>query len=299
MNNLLDFIKNKMRMSELYQPVIIKELLINKGVSSKQNLAAKLASYDRSIIEYYAKVLMRWPKKTLTKHGIVKYNKTKKSFELTTQKLSANELNEAILVCDQAINACLERHEQNKLNDSIKSSVRYDILKKANGKCELCGISKELSPIDIDHIIPQSTANKNGKVRKNGKLIPVHSTENLQALCFRCNRAKRNTDDTDFRKTKKLVRDNIPDRIRALGRTPKIKILRGRSLVKALEEKLVEEHAEYIADKSIDELIDIAQVILSLAEAKGMSESDFLDEIENKRKNAGAFRSGYFYEGDE
>src|SRR5690606_29934398 len=100
------------------------------------------------------------------------------------------------------------------------ASVRYEVLKAAGGKCALCGISAELRPIDIDHIIPRALANKNGKVRKDGRLIDVNSRENLQALCFSCNRAKRDTDQTDFRRTAKLVRDRIPELIRADGRSP-------------------------------------------------------------------------------
>src|SRR5262249_768723 len=60
------------------------------------------------------------------------------------------------------------------------------VLKASGGKCALCGVSKDERPIDVDHIIPRPRV---------GKTI----LENLQALCSKCNRAKRNLDDTDFR----------------------------------------------------------------------------------------------------
>lgn len=58
-------------------------------------------------------------------------------------------------------------------------------------------------PMDVDHIIPSSKANKYGKIQKDGRWIDVNAIENLQALCFACNRGKRDTDTTDF-----LVRKN-------------------------------------------------------------------------------------------
>ena len=128
----------------------------------------------------------------------------------------------------------------------------------------MCGISSTLSPIDVDHIVPRSKA-KNGKVKKDGKLILLNSEENLQALCFRCNRAKRDSDDTDFRRTKKLVRDNIPDIIRKSGREPIVKKLSGQTLMSALYEKLVEEHAEFLEDHAVEEL-GVGEVVRPVVE---------------------------------
>jgi len=72
-------------------------------------------------------------------------------------------------------------------NEPVPDSLRYRILSEAKGKCALCGATKDERPLDIDHIIPHS---------KGGKAV----YENLQVLCSKCNRSKRNTDDKDFRK---------------------------------------------------------------------------------------------------
>jgi len=70
--------------------------------------------------------------------------------------------------------------------DLSSSSVRYLVLKLAHGKCALCGATIKDTPIDIDHIIPRNHGGTN-------------ELSNLQALCFRCNRAKRDRDNIDFR----------------------------------------------------------------------------------------------------
>ena len=55
----LDFLYKRMSMTDLYQPVIIRELLLHEGVRTKAELAAILASYDASVQEYYEKIVMR------------------------------------------------------------------------------------------------------------------------------------------------------------------------------------------------------------------------------------------------
>ena len=68
----------------------------------------------------------------------------------------------------------------------VPGSMRYEVLRRAGGRCELCGISKDEAPLDIDHIQPR---------KYGGKTVP----ENLQALCARCNTIKGARDNTDFR----------------------------------------------------------------------------------------------------
>ena len=55
----------------------------------------------------------------------------------------------------------------------------------------------------------------------------------------------------------KLVRDQIPDMIRAQGETPVIRILDTDEYLQHLETKLDEEVGEYHRDKNAEELADI------------------------------------------
>lgn len=70
--------------------------------------------------------------------------------------------------------------------------LRYQALKKNDGRCELCGASKQTGAVlHVDHIKPRS---------KYPKLELVLS--NLQVLCRACNRGKSNKDETDWRAPK-------------------------------------------------------------------------------------------------
>jgi predicted house-cleaning noncanonical NTP pyrophosphatase (MazG superfamily) len=102
----------------------------------------------------------------------------------------------------------------------------------------------------------------------------------------------------ETRRPKKLVRDRIPEIIRKDGREPIVTVLKGRKLTQALEEKLVEEHEEYIESRSVEELADMAEVLFSLAKVKGVSEEDFIKTVEEKRLRVGGFDEGLYYEGD-
>src|SRR5262249_51224822 len=68
----------------------------------------------------------------------------------------------------------------------ISGTLRYEVLKGAKFRCELCGIPADERALEVDHIIPR---NKRG----------TDEISNLQALCYSCNAMKRDRDDTDFR----------------------------------------------------------------------------------------------------
>lgn len=103
------------------------------------------------------------------------------------------------------------------------------------------------------------------------------SEENFQALFERCNRSKRDTDDTDdtdFRRWNK-----------------------------ALEDKLIDKHSEFISEDKVDEefehLAGMIEIILSLAEIKNSSREELLDLVNKQKMTKGGYERGYFYQGDE
>src|SRR6476659_746615 len=69
--HLRDFIRKRMRMSHIYQPVMIKELLQSGGKASIRNIADAFLSRDESQLEYYEQITKDMPGKVLVKHGIV------------------------------------------------------------------------------------------------------------------------------------------------------------------------------------------------------------------------------------
>ena len=92
----------------------------------------------------------------------------------------------------------------------------------------------------------------------------------------------------------KLVRDKIPEIIEADGKTCKTKILSDEEDIAALETKLNEEVAEYQADKNLEEMADVLEVLQAICIARGYSLND-LEEMKAKKANErGGFKKKMF-----
>ncbi|MBQ3165443.1 MAG: nucleoside triphosphate pyrophosphohydrolase [Lachnospiraceae bacterium] len=97
----------------------------------------------------------------------------------------------------------------------------------------------------------------------------------------------------------KLVRDRIPEIIRNDGKKPIIEILSNEDYLKELDKKLNEEVAEYQADKSIEEMADILEVLFAVCEARGHSVEELLQVKESKREKRGGFKDKIYWIGNE
>lgn len=94
----------------------------------------------------------------------------------------------------------------------------------------------------------------------------------------------------------KLVRDKIPEIIKADGKECRTHILSKDEYIAALEIKLNEEVAEYQEDKNLEEMADVLEVLQAICLARGYS----LDELEamrtKKAKERGEFKDKIFLE---
>lgn len=85
----------------------------------------------------------------------------------------------------------------------------------------------------------------------------------------------------------KLVRDKISEIINSAGKQAVTRVLPDEEYLAELDRKLTEECAEYQADKSIEEMADVLEVLYAIAEARGYS----VEELERVR----AARAEKFY----
>ena len=97
----------------------------------------------------------------------------------------------------------------------------------------------------------------------------------------------------------KLVRDRIPEIIKNDGKKPIIEILSNEDYLIELDKKLNEEVAEYQADKSIEEMADILEVLFAVCEARGHSVEELLQVKEFKREKRGGFKDKIYWIGNE
>jgi ATP adenylyltransferase len=200
-SQLRNFIQKQMRMSHIYQPVMLREPLKRGGTASVRKIAAAFLAHDESQLEYYEQITKSMPGKVLAKHGVVVRDGDSYRLAVDPSALSSEQRSELLRLCDAAIRDYLEKrggavydHRRSALG-YISGSLRYDVLKRAGFRCELCGISADERAIEVDHIVP----------RKHGG---EDDLTNLQALCFKCNANKGARDDEDFR----VIREGISAR---------------------------------------------------------------------------------------
>ena len=94
----------------------------------------------------------------------------------------------------------------------------------------------------------------------------------------------------------KLVRDKIPEIIENSGKTADNHILNEDEYILELDRKLNEECAEYQADKSIEELADMLEVMYAIVDARGYSVAELEKIRKEKAEKRGGFKNRIFLE---
>ncbi len=100
----------------------------------------------------------------------------------------------------------------------------------------------------------------------------------------------------------KLVRDRIPDIIRASGRTPVTRRLSDADYRAALDAKLGEEVAELRAaggaDAVLEEAADVLEVLAAMVALHGRTVDDIVAAAARKRAERGGFAQRVWLEND-
>ena len=189
---LARFIRTEMRMSHIYQPVMLLELLQNRGSASVTDIARALLSRDPSQLEYYEQVTKNMVGRVLTANRGITERQGSTYLLKGFESLTDQEVDALALLCEEKVQAYVARRggaiwaHRRKSAGYIPGTLRYEVLKQAKYRCELCGISAREKALEVDHIIPRNHGGGDDR-------------SNLQALCYTCNATKRDRDDTDFR----------------------------------------------------------------------------------------------------
>lgn len=94
---------------------------------------------------------------------------------------------------------------------------------------------------------------------------------------------------------KKLVRDKIPDVIRADGRTPHTRVLNDDAeYLSALFAKLAEECAELRENPCVEEAADMLEVLRAIGDMHGFTQEDIIRACDEKRARRGGFTGRIF-----
>ncbi|WP_294311135.1 HNH endonuclease signature motif containing protein [uncultured Sphingomonas sp.] len=196
---LRSFIETEMAMSHVYQPVMIRTMLEGGGAATRRQIAAAFLAADLSQLEYYEQVVGNYPGPVLKRRGIVEQDGS--VFRLAAGMRRMDEWQRAALIalCDGRVadyvskrQATIWAHRASNA-DPLPGTLRWQVIRRAMGRCEACGVSSEVRALEVDHIVPRSRGGTN-------------DLWNLQALCSLCNVQKLDRDETDFHAAHKQVR---------------------------------------------------------------------------------------------
>lgn len=98
------------------------------------------------------------------------------------------------------------------------------------------------------------------------------------------------------KKYNKLVRDKIPEIIKAKGETANTRQLTEKEYFKELIKKLKEEAEEFEQNPSVEELADIKEVLIAIREAMGIHAGELEDVRRKKANERGRFKKRIFLE---
>jgi len=202
-HKLLQFVEQDMRMSHVYQPVMIRELLDRGGRASREDIARALLKEDRGELEYYCEITRDMVGRVLIHRGVAK--RIGADYELPGhEQLTAQQVQELKDACERRLAEYVTKRgdaiweHRRGASGYISGTLRYEVLKNAKFRCELCGVSADERALEVDHITPR---NKGGR----------DELSNLQALCFSCNSMKRDRDNTDFRAVRAAYKHREPE----------------------------------------------------------------------------------------
>jgi ATP adenylyltransferase len=196
-DRLKAFLSGQMRMSHLYQPVMMRRLLLNGGEASRREIAQDILDRDPTQIEYYETIVRDMVGRVLASKAHLVDRKGHTYLLRDAATLSTQQIDELVALCDSQIAAYESRRgraiweHRRRGRRPIPGTTRYEVLKRASFRCELCGVSADERALEVDHIEPMS-------------LGGINELSNFQALCYPCNASKRDRDDTDFRDLKTL-----------------------------------------------------------------------------------------------
>ena len=190
---LSDFLLNQMRMSHIYQPIMLSQLLENEGRATVTDIASAILRHDPSQVEYYENITRRMPGRVLTNNRNIT-ERTKSTYRLIGfDELSKPEIDKLIEICSKKLSDYLRSNEKWRWDHRrissgyISGSKKYQVLKDAKSRCLLCGVLEGQRFLTVDHILPRKFGGGDG-------------IDNLQALCNICNSIKNASDNFDLRK---------------------------------------------------------------------------------------------------
>lgn len=142
-------------MSHLYQPVMLRRLLVNRGTATRREIAQDILDRDPTQLEYYEKIVLDMVGRVLTaKQNLV--SKAGDTYELCGfDALSADEAGDLVAICDEQIAAYQARRgsamweHRRRSSRALSGTVRYEVRETTSRLTRLEGAECFVRPFSL------------------------------------------------------------------------------------------------------------------------------------------------------
>ncbi len=145
--NLKQFLLSKMRMSGPYQPIVIKNIILNDGEVSIDKVAEDLSRCDPESQKYYRSKLAIFPKQVLANHKVAELKDNKWRF-FKDLIFDTSEREEILKICDSKLDDYYAKHPTDLDANNGWGRKRILMLEK-QPFCSLCGAKPSLD-VELD-----------------------------------------------------------------------------------------------------------------------------------------------------
>jgi ATP adenylyltransferase len=124
-----------------------------------RDIARAILAHDPTQIDYYAQVVKNMVGRVLTNNRGITTKEGDAYRLIGGSDLSDEQRKDLIRICDDSIGSYLEArgkaiwdHRRAAGHRPFSGSIRYQVLVRAAGRCEACGVSNEERMLQVDHI---------------------------------------------------------------------------------------------------------------------------------------------------
>src|ERR1700722_5286190 len=106
-DQLVEFIEHGMRMSHIYQPLLIRSLVDTGGTATIRQFATAFLDRDESQVLYYEDRIKKMPVPVLARHGVVERDGD--LLRLLVDRLTYEQRADLVMLCEQKLGEFVKR----------------------------------------------------------------------------------------------------------------------------------------------------------------------------------------------
>jgi hypothetical protein len=131
-------------------------------------------------LDYYSEITRNMVGRVLTNRQVVKRDGA--NYELLGyEKLTPQQVQELKNACDRKLAEYVARRgdliweHRRRSTGYVSGTLRYDVLKNAKFRCELCRVPADERALEVDHITPRNKGGKDEISNLQALPVPVRS----------------------------------------------------------------------------------------------------------------------------